>query len=219
MLEAAWRFFAFWLKFLVAIVVVAALGVVAFLVAADYANIWAVASDGMEARAGVILTEEQAQVRTTEREELEKFFTVNFLLHDPLLKETEYVKYHVTGFEHQVDVESCFVWPWEDEKVVFLTERVPVIEGQILSEYKTEEQKEKNVKVPPPEWRAGRYAVTVKRVGGHWYIDNMKLVKTVPNVEAKPSATVNPSDTALPTLEVPVSPTPTPSGMVSAPAP
>ena len=192
-MEVTKRFFAFWLRFLLALVLIAGIAVLTFFTASDYSNLRVVVSDGLEARAEAVLMQTSAE----EREELNKFFSTDFLVKDALLQQSEYSEYVVSAFEHTVDVEKCFAWPWQNETVVRIVERIPVIDGQIRDEYKTEEQKKKGEKVSPPAWKAGRYNVTMKRIDGHWMIDKMILIQEVANAEATP--TVMPEESSTPT--------------------
>lgn len=196
-LEFAKKMLAFWLRLLLGLALLVTVCILAFSMASDYANIRIVVSDGLEARAGVILMQNEE-----DREELAKFFSPDFLAKDSAVAgESPYVQYLVRSFEHEVIVENCFAWPWDNKTVVKLIERVPKIEGEMLSEYKTEEQRKQTKKIPPVDWPyAGEYHVTLTRADGLWVIDDMTLLKTVPNAEptplAQPSISASPSASA-----------------------
>ena len=84
----------------------------AFYMCMNTANVYIVLSDGLEKRVDVILTREDAP-------ELNNYFHGDFLSADPApdggrsTAARPYVNYNITGFEHELTIESLWAWPWD----------------------------------------------------------------------------------------------------------
>ena len=83
----------------------------AFYMCMNTANVYIVLNDGLEKRVEVILTREDAP-------ELNNYFHGDFLGADPALTaafdgSSPYVNYNITGFEHELTIESLWAWPWD----------------------------------------------------------------------------------------------------------
>ena len=85
---------------------------------------------------GVILTREDAP-------ELNNYFHGDFLSADPALTaafdgSSPYVNYNITGFEHELTIESLWAWPWDSYATCTVVERVPSITGTVISSMRNE---------------------------------------------------------------------------------
>ncbi len=141
-----------------------------FFMALNGANIYVVLNDGMEKRVDVILTRQQA-------EELNKYFHADFLIADEALEGalngmSAYSDYNITGFDYQLTIEKLWAWPWDSYANCTVVERVPTINGSVISSRRSE------VSERIPKWVGGRYDVTLVKVGGEWKIIGMQQ-KTV----------------------------------------
>ena len=157
----------------------------AFYMCMNTANVYIVLSDGLEKRVDVILTREDAP-------ELNNYFHGSFLSADPALTaafdgSSPYVDYNITGFKHELTIESLWAWPWDDYATCTVVERVPSIEGSVLSS-------RANVADPViPTWQGGRYDITLMKSEGKWKIVGMQQVSVI--IEPTPTPTPSPSPT------------------------
>ena len=141
-----------------------------FFMALNGANIYVVLNDGMEKRVDVILTRQQA-------EELNKYFHADFLIADEALEGalngmSAYSDYNITGFDYQLTIEKLWAWPWDSYANCTVVERVPAIEGKVISSRRGE------ISERIPSWQGGRYDITLVKAGGQWKIIGMQQ-KTV----------------------------------------
>ncbi len=158
------------------VTVVLALLVIAFYLAMNTANIWVLIDDGLDARAGVVLTGEDA-------DRLTLYFRQEFLSQDPVLQvglsdTSPYRDYEIRGYDHRVQMVSVWSWPWEDVARAEVIESIPSIDGTIRSS-----QREAalaaggEARLSPPRWATSRYRVTLVRTAGRWRISNLQLIE------------------------------------------
>ena len=172
------RFLNFIASRLFVLTVVCALLIIAFCLAMNTANIWVLISDGLDARAGVVLTGEG-------EEELTRYFRQEYLSQDPVLQvglsdASPYRDYEIRGYDHRVRMVSVWAWPWEDVARAEIIESVPAIDGTIRSSRREaalaaggEER------LFPPKWSTARYRVTLVRSAGRWMISNLQLIEQI----------------------------------------
>ena len=170
------RFLNFIASRMFVLTVVCALLIIAFCLAMNTANIWVLISDGLDARAGVVLTGEG-------EEELTRYFRQEYLSQDPVLQvglsdASPYRDYEIRGYDHRVRMVSVWAWPWEDVARAEIIESVPAIDGTIRSSRREaalaaggEER------LSPPKWSTARYRVTLVRSAGRWMISNLQLIE------------------------------------------
>lgn len=172
------RFLNFIASRMFVLTVVCALLIIAFCLAMNTANIWVLISDGLDARAGVVLTGEG-------EEELTRYFRQEYLSRDPVLQvglsdASPYRDYEIRGYDHRVRMVSVWAWPWEDVARAEIIESVPAIDGTIRSSRREaalaaggEER------LSPPKWSTARYRVTLVRSAGRWMISNLQLIEQI----------------------------------------
>ena len=158
--------------------VVSALLNISFYLAKNTANIWALITDGLDARAGVVLMKGDAG-------QLNSYFRQEFLSQDPVLQvgmsdASPYRDYEIRGYDHRVRMVSVWSWPWEDVARAEIIESIEAIDGTILSTRREaalaaggEER------LSPPEWATSRYRVTLVRSAGRWKISNLQLIEQI----------------------------------------
>ena len=83
-----------------------------FYMCLNTANIYVILTDGLEKRADVILTQEDA-------ESLNFYFHADFLSTDPALEgafdgSSVYDDYTITDFEYDLTIERLWAWPWDN---------------------------------------------------------------------------------------------------------
>ena len=172
------RFLNFIASRMFVLTIVCALLIIAFCLAMNTANIWVLISDGLDARAGVVLTGEG-------EEELTRYFRQEYLSQDPVLQvglsdASPYRDYEIRGYDHRVRMVSVWAWPWEDVARAEIIESVPAIDGTIRSSRREaalaaggEER------LSPPKWSTARYRVTLVRSAGRWMISNLQLIEQI----------------------------------------
>ena len=137
-----------------------------FFMALNMANVYVVLDEGMEKRAEVILTREDA-------EELNKYFHYDFLNNDTALAgafdgTSAYSDYVVSDFEYDLTIEKLWCWPWENYATCTVVERIPDITATVVSSRKNE------VSSTVPQWQGGRYNITLINESGKWKIIGMQ---------------------------------------------
>ena len=137
-----------------------------FYMGLNTANIYVVLEDGLQQRAQVILTRENA-------EKLNFYFHADFLSTDPALEgafdgSSVYNDYSISDFEYDLKIEKLWAWPWDNYATCTVVERVPEITGKVIPSRKSE--------VPSviPSWQGGRYDITLVKSGGTWKIVGMQ---------------------------------------------
>lgn len=155
--------------------VVTALLVIAFYLAMNTANIWVLIGDGLKARAGVVLTGEDAS-------DLTLFFRQEYLSQDPVLQvglsdTSPYRDYEIRGFDHRVRMISVWSWPWEDVARAEVVESIPFIDGTIRSSQREAALAQGGeARLSPPAWATSHYLVTLVRTAGRWRISNLQSI-------------------------------------------
>jgi hypothetical protein len=82
----------------------------------------------------------------------------------------------VKGFDHRLSMDWMWCWPWDDTARATITERIPAIDGKIISAYKEVTPQEQ---WPVPRWESARYNVVLTRENGQWHIKNMSYAGAV----------------------------------------
>lgn len=158
---------------LLVICLVLGLMITVFYYTMNLSNIQIVLKDGMAGRAKYVMGV------STQRSDLEKFFQPVTLDGDPLIAATDqgaspYADYNIRGIDHRLDMGFFWIWPWENNVRVEITEKVPRIDGRVKG-LKADEiiaaQGEKAVY--PPEWPEASYRVQLTRENGQWKIRAM----------------------------------------------
>ena len=170
------RLLSFIASRMLSLTITSALLIISFYLAMNTANIWALISDGLDARAGVVLMDGDAQ-------SLKSYFRDEFLSQDPVLQvgksdASPYRDYEIRGYDHRVKMVYVWSWPWEDVARAEIIESIPAIDGTIRSAKREaalaaggEER------LSPPKWSSGRYRVTLVRSAGRWKISNLQLIE------------------------------------------
>ena len=137
-----------------------------FYMCLNTANIYVILTDGLERRAQVILTREDA-------EELNFYFHADFLSTDPALEGTfdgssMYDNYRISDFEYDLKIERLWAWPWDSFATCTVVERVPSITGSVIASRRGGNLPES------PSWQGGRYDITLIKENGEWKIIGMQ---------------------------------------------
>lgn len=172
------RFLNFIASRMFMLTVICALLIIAFYLAMNTANIWVLISDGLDARAGVVLMGNDAS-------ELSGYFRQEFLSQDPVLQvglsdTSPYRDYEIRGYDHRVRMISVWSWPWEDVARAEIVESIPAIDGTIRSSRREAALAEGGeARLSPPAWTSARYRVTLVRSAGRWKISNLQMIEQV----------------------------------------
>lgn len=186
----------FFMRMVLIIAALLALGYSVFTVAMRAGNLYILATEGLQLRAECIL-QDGPQV------ELREYFTEGFLSKDEMLQGTEYDNYTINNFDYRVEVEGISVWPWGTGATVTVVERMASISGSIHEDKKPANALPDAV-YPIPEWEGGRYRLYFSFREDRWYIYQMVLIDVTPSEQPKrtpdmrmtpmlpPTATVEP---------------------------
>ena len=160
---------------LLVICLVLGLIITTFYYTMNLSNIQIVLKDGMAGRAKYVMGV------TTQRSDLEKFFQAGSLDMDTLVVATDrgespYVNYNIRGIDHRLETGFFWIWPWENNVWIDITERIPRIDGRVKG-LKADEVIAANGEnaVYPPEWPEASYRVQLTRENGQWKIRTMTL--------------------------------------------
>ena len=151
---------------LILICIICGMLVCGFYMCLNTANIYVILTDGLEKRADVILTQQEA-------EKLNFYFHADFLSTDPALEgafdgTSIYDDYTITDFEYDLKIEKLWAWPWDDFATCTVVERVPSITGTVIASRRSE------VSATVPGWQGGRYDITLIKDEGEWKIIGMQ---------------------------------------------
>ena len=151
---------------LVLICVLCGMLVCGFYMCLNTANIYVILNDGLEKRAEVILTRQEA-------EKLNFYFHADFLSTDPALEgafdgSSVYDDYTITDFEYELKIEKLWAWPWYSYATCTVVERIPSITGSVIASRKSE------ASPTVPGWQGGRYDITLVKDDGAWKIIGMQ---------------------------------------------
>lgn len=162
LLKLLWYF----IKYLIIILLVAAIMIVGFFVAKDTANVYIIVSEGMEMRASTILNLSQIEA-------LDDYCIESCIIYDTELGTSKYDEFFIRDFEYKLKIESLWANPWEDIAYVKAVESVPDIDG----EYPVEDEEEEPLELP--KWQSARYSITLIRVENAWYISQIAKIEDV----------------------------------------
>lgn len=190
------RFMWFLSSRLVIFTLIVGILVLVFYTCLNISNIYILLSDGMKARAQVMLTREDP-------EQLNNYFRAEFLTGDEALNlalgpSSPYVDYEITDFEYKLSIESVWCWPWQDTALATIVERIPKITGQVVSS-RSEAVEDGTLPSTPPTWQGGRYEITLYRSNGQWKVAGMRQTQII--VEPTPSPTPEPTAAPSPAAE------------------
>ena len=151
---------------LVLVCVLCGMLVCGFYMCLNTANIYVILNDGLEKRAEVILTRQEA-------EKLNFYFHADFLSTDPALEgafdgSSVYDDYTITDFDYELKIEKLWAWPWDSYATCTVVERIPSITGSVISSRKSE------ASPTGPGWQGGRYDITLVKDDGEWKIIGMQ---------------------------------------------
>ena len=156
-------------------VAVLGLAIMAFYFSMNATNIYVILKDGMAKRAQVVMMGAE--------EDLTQYFSPAYLERDPLLAQARggqspYQNYYtITGFDHRINLNWVWCWPWEDSARATVTERIPAIDGRMKPSAR--EAVSALGWGSTPKWQSVRYSALLSRENGQWHIKNLSLVKTV----------------------------------------
>ena len=162
---------------LLVICLVLGLIITTFYYTMNLSNIQIVLKDGMAGRAKYVMGV------TTQRNDLDKFFQIGSLDTDALVTATDrgespYINYNIRGIDHRLETGFFWLWPWDNNVWIDISERIPRIDGRVKG-LKADEVIAANGEsaVYPPEWPEASYRVQLTRENSQWKIRTMVTVK------------------------------------------
>ncbi len=162
---------------LLVICLVLGLMITVFYYTMNLSNIQIVLKDGMASRAKYIMGV------TSQRSDLEKFFQTGCMDSDELITATDqgtspYADYNIRGIDHRLETGFFWIWPWENNTRLEITERIPRIDGRVKG-LKADQviAARGDGAVYPPEWQEASYQVQLTRENGQWKIRSMSKKK------------------------------------------
>lgn len=150
----------------------------AFYFSMNATNVYIILKDGMAKRAQVIMMGAE--------DPLNPYFSSAYLERDAQLIEarsgqSDYQNYYnITGFDHRVNLDWFWCWPWEDTTRAVITERIPAIDGKVRPSAR-DAAAAAGLSVPPLKWQTTQYNVLLSRENGQWRIRNLAVAKVIPD--------------------------------------
>ena len=159
------------------LVVVAVLGLttMAFYFSMNATNIYVIVKDGMAKRAQAVLMGSE--------DDLTPYFAPAYLERDPLLAQARsgqspYQNYYtINGFDHRINIDWVWCWPWEDSARATVTERIPAIDGRMKSSAR--EAVATLGWTSTPKWPTVRYSILLGRENGQWRMKNLSQIQSI----------------------------------------
>jgi len=149
----------------------------AFYFSMNATNIYIILKDGMAKRAQVIMM-------GTDEADMKTYFSSAYLERDSQLVEARngqspYQNYYsITGFDHRINLEWVWCWPWEDTARATITERIPAIDGKMKASAR-EAAAAAGFTQNTPKWQSIQYTVLLSRENGQWHIRNLTAAKVI----------------------------------------
>lgn len=178
----------FFMRTVLLILLLAGLCYAAFDTAMRAANLYILATEGLQLRAQCILQDGPV-------EEMRSYFSTGFIEEDTALVAGTYEDYTVKDFDYRVEVKGISVFPWSQTATVTVLTRMASMSGA-LNDDKRPEDAPADAVYPLPEWEEGRYLLRFWVKNGRWYIYQMQLLKAGPSEE--PRRTPDPNRTPIP---------------------
>ncbi|MBR3109013.1 MAG: hypothetical protein IKH30_17780 [Clostridia bacterium] len=147
----------------------------AFYFSKNATNIYIIIKDGMAKRAQVVMMGAD--------ENLNAYFSPAYLERDALLiaagsGNSDYQNYYtIKGFDHRINLDSFWCWPWEDTARATFTERIPAIDGKLKASAREKMAAEGNLS--GPKWQPTQYSALLSRENGQWRIRNLSVIKVL----------------------------------------
>ncbi|MBQ9832113.1 MAG: hypothetical protein IJO48_00085 [Clostridia bacterium] len=151
-------------------------------------NLYVLATEGMELRAGCIVTNGSVV-------ELAEHFSQDFIDNDDALYDGKYKEFTVSAYDYRLTVESVSVMPWSNKASMKVVERMASMTGTA-----NDESEENSARTALPPYVTARYKIEFKKTDGRWYISGLKLIEENPEQEQLPT----------PDMSLYKEPTPTP---------
>ena len=170
----------FFMRTLLLILLLAALGYGAFATAMNASNLYILSVEGLQLRAACILQEGDQSVLT-------EYFTGQFLENDPALYNGVYQPYTITNYDYRIEVEKVSVMPWSGTAAVTLVDRMVNLAGKWNEQQTEQEGTEEEEAAVLPKWEEARYLVRFRKMDGRWYIYQMQLIEAAPSQAPKPT--------------------------------
>lgn len=147
-----------------------------FYAAMDYMNVRILTSDGLEARAGVIIAGDDPTP-------LSKVFSKGFLEDDTMLYSNLYRQYIVSDFDYNIQIPLVIIMPWRDTVVLRVTEEIDDIEAEVYASV----ENSASISETPPQWDNATFDLTLVRYENNWRIVSMEIVETQPTGSPNPT--------------------------------
>ena len=171
-----WYFFSRLLKWAIAISFV----FLAFFMAMDYMNVQTLTKDGLHVRAQVI-------IKGNDPTTLSNVFTKSFLEQDDMLDSDLYQSFNVSDFDYNADIGFALIFPWQNEVILRVEEKVTNINAEPYSTENTDADEE------VPAWDNAVYNVTLVRYEDNWRVSAMEYVEPLPAPSPTPSPSPSPA--------------------------
>lgn len=160
------------LRTLIMVAGAVALCLALFIEGMHVSNLYILVTEGMEARAEIIL-------KSGEPLELTTYFTEEFIANDAALYGQDYEGFTVANFDYRVDIRSFFVLPWSRRATMIVDDKLAALNAAANDA--------EAASPAPPEWTPGRYQVIFTKVGSRWYVSGLVLIAKNLETVAKPT--------------------------------
>lgn len=163
---------------LLALCLILGLVTMVFYFSMNATNIYIILKDGMAKRAQVVMM-------GADESQLDPYFSAGYIERDAMVAEARngqstYQNYYsITGFDHRLNLDWVWCWPWEDSARATITERIPAIDGKLRASAR-EIVAASGVTLPAtPKWQTVQYTVLLSRENNQWRIRNLTVAKVL----------------------------------------
>lgn len=149
--------------------------IMTFYYAMNASSIYVIVKEGMAKRAQVIMYSDDT-------ESLKKYFLPAYISNDKSIQlklngQSPYSWYKIRGIDHRLELTWLWTWPWENKATVEFIERIPLIDGNILAQYRKVVLSQSNkAALYPPKWRSGKYKASLIQENGKWLIKSISEI-------------------------------------------
>lgn len=182
--EVTIRWVWYVIRTLMVVALVAVLGYYAFNIGLFGSNLYIIATEGMQLRAECVMQDGAIN-------EMNEYFTQEFIKNDEALYTNDYDNYTVTAFNYKLEIEGISVAPWSVDATMQIVERVTGLEGAINESLIPESYT--SADFPVPAWTANRYKLHFVRDDGRWFISGMELMEAAPSEKPKGTPYITPT--------------------------
>ena len=187
----------YFMRAILAVLVIGALCIVAFMSGARISNAYILVNEGMSARADCML-------KNAEESDLTSYFSLECIGSDSDERSNNaapFAAMTVSSYEYSLKISGLHIFPWQIGTYVDVIEQIRNVKGAFSAE--------SGGSGSVPDWTPRKYRLHLGKAEGRWLIEQVELLELNPKLD--PPATPDPDAEPLPMVTPSPAPTPEPS--------